>query len=115
MVAALLDEADRVVDQARAPLDLPERQQAMHECDVEGRGEQFVAGVVELAQTGPYRLDAACGVAAPDRQLAFDAAADREIRAHRARFGMCDEAVDVLFRAVEIPAPEIDRDRPDQR
>ena len=28
---------------------------------------------------------------------------------------MRDEAVDVLFRAVEIPAPEVDRDRPDQR
>ena len=67
MIAALLDEADRVVDQARTPLDLPERQQAMHERDVERRGEQLVAGVVELAQTGPYRLDAA---AASPRRIA---------------------------------------------
>src|SRR3954470_18160920 len=115
MIAALLDEADRIVDQARTPLDLPKRHQALNKRDIERRGEKLVAGIVELTQTRPDRFDAFGGMAAPDRQFAFDAAADRKIGAHGARFGMGDEAVDVLFRGIEVSVPEIDRDRPDQR
>lgn len=84
MIAALLDEADRVVEQARAPLDLPKRHQALNKRDVERRGEQLVTGIVELTQTRPDRLDAFGGIAALDRQLAFDAAADRKIGPHGA-------------------------------
>ncbi|OAF14798.1 hypothetical protein AYJ54_41530 [Bradyrhizobium centrolobii] len=73
MVSALLDKADRVVDQTRALLELPERQQAVNQRDVEGRGEEFVAGVVEFLKATSYRLDTAARVSPLDGEVTFDA------------------------------------------